>query len=177
MKRECPPRPPKEKHGGISISPRTPLKRHKSRGPGPRLWNPTTGGWPGARRHGRLIRPGALLPAAPGVFLAELRPRIWELGIHRGAKRTHFASLSAGDGRVLSTAYKRPQTMKNGHESLCCFFAHICSRSSLLLSTDRVPRQTDAAAFASDGVSFRLKATCFFGNTTAATPRSARSGR
>ena len=26
--------------------------------------------------------------------------------------------------------------------SLCCFFAHICSRSSLLLSTDRVPRQT-----------------------------------
>ena len=71
---------------------------------------------PGARRHGRLIRPGALLPAAPGVFLAELRPRIWELGIHRGAKRTHFASLSAGDGRVLSTAYKRPQTMKNGHE-------------------------------------------------------------
>ena len=57
------------------------------------------------------------------------------------------------------------------------FFAHICSRSSLLLSTDRVPRQTDAAAFASDGVSFRLKAICFFGNTTAATPRSARSGR
>ena len=29
MKRECPPRPPKEKRGGISISPRTPLKRHK----------------------------------------------------------------------------------------------------------------------------------------------------
>ena len=27
--------------------------------------------------------------------------------------------------------------------SLCCFFAHICSRSSLLLSTDRVPRQTE----------------------------------
>ena len=26
--------------------------------------------------------------------------------------------------------------------SLCCFFAHICSRPSLLLSTDRVPRQT-----------------------------------
>ena len=29
LKRECPPRPPKEKRGGISISPRTPLKRHK----------------------------------------------------------------------------------------------------------------------------------------------------
>ena len=28
--------------------------------------------------------------------------------------------------------------------SLCCFFAHICSRSSLILSTDRVPRQTVA---------------------------------
>ena len=28
------PRPPKEKRGGISISPRTPLKRHKGRG----LW-------------------------------------------------------------------------------------------------------------------------------------------
>ena len=27
--------------------------------------------------------------------------------------------------------------------SLCCFFAHICSRPSLLLSTDRVPRQTE----------------------------------
>ena len=26
--------------------------------------------------------------------------------------------------------------------SLCCFFAHICSRPSLLLITDRVPRQT-----------------------------------
>nr|DAU69817.1 MAG TPA: hypothetical protein [Caudoviricetes sp.] len=29
------PRPPKEKHGGISISLRTPLKRHKGRGPRP----------------------------------------------------------------------------------------------------------------------------------------------
>ncbi len=29
LKRECPPQPPKEKRGGISISPRTPLKRHK----------------------------------------------------------------------------------------------------------------------------------------------------
>ena len=27
--------------------------------------------------------------------------------------------------------------------SLCCFFAHICSRPSLLLSADRVPRQTE----------------------------------
>ena len=35
MKRECPPGPPKEKRGGISISPRTPLKRHKGRGPRP----------------------------------------------------------------------------------------------------------------------------------------------
>ena len=32
LKRECPPRPPKEKRGGISISPRTPLKRHKGAG-------------------------------------------------------------------------------------------------------------------------------------------------
>ena len=30
--------------------------------------------------------------------------------------------------------------------SLCYFFAHICSRPSLLLSTDRVPRQTETAA-------------------------------
>ena len=30
-----PPAPPKEKRGGISISPRTPLKRHKGRGPRP----------------------------------------------------------------------------------------------------------------------------------------------
>ena len=35
LKRECPPRPPKEKRGGISFSPRTPLKRHKGRGPWP----------------------------------------------------------------------------------------------------------------------------------------------
>ena len=35
LKRECPPRPPKEKRGGISISPRTPLKRHKGAGCGP----------------------------------------------------------------------------------------------------------------------------------------------
>ena len=33
LKRECPPPgPPKEKRGGISISPRTPLKRHKGAG-------------------------------------------------------------------------------------------------------------------------------------------------
>ena len=30
--------------------------------------------------------------------------------------------------------------------SFCCFFAHICSRPSLLLSTDRVPRQTERTA-------------------------------
>ena len=35
-----PPRPPKEKRGGISISPRTPLKRHKGAGCGPPLWKP-----------------------------------------------------------------------------------------------------------------------------------------
>ena len=35
LKRECPPGPPKEKRGGISISPRTPLKRHKGPGPWP----------------------------------------------------------------------------------------------------------------------------------------------
>ena len=35
LKREWPPGPPKEKRGGISISPRTPLKRHKGRGPWP----------------------------------------------------------------------------------------------------------------------------------------------
>ena len=29
--------------------------------------------------------------------------------------------------------------------SFCCFFAHICSRPSLLLSTDRVPRQAEKA--------------------------------
>ena len=42
LKRECPPRPPKEKRGGISISPRTPLKRHKGRGP----WPPAFGNQP-----------------------------------------------------------------------------------------------------------------------------------
>ena len=35
LNRECPPGPPNEKRGGISISPRTPLKRHKGRGPWP----------------------------------------------------------------------------------------------------------------------------------------------
>ena len=40
LKRECPPRPPQEKRGGISISPRTPLKRHKGAGCGPPLWKP-----------------------------------------------------------------------------------------------------------------------------------------
>ena len=35
LKRECPPGPPTEKRGGISISTRTPLKRHKGRGPWP----------------------------------------------------------------------------------------------------------------------------------------------
>ena len=34
-KRMSPPGPPKEKRGGISISPRTPLKRHKGAGCGP----------------------------------------------------------------------------------------------------------------------------------------------
>ena len=34
-KENVPPGPPKEKRGGISISPRTPLKRHKGRGPRP----------------------------------------------------------------------------------------------------------------------------------------------
>ena len=34
------PQPPKEKRGGISISPRTPLKRHKGAGCGPPLWKP-----------------------------------------------------------------------------------------------------------------------------------------
>ena len=34
-KRMSPPAPPKEKRGGISISPRTPLKRHKGAGCGP----------------------------------------------------------------------------------------------------------------------------------------------
>ena len=31
FEKRMPPRPPKEKRGGISISPRTPLKRHKGR--------------------------------------------------------------------------------------------------------------------------------------------------
>ena len=35
FEKRMPPRPPKEKRGGISISPRTPLKRHKGRGPWP----------------------------------------------------------------------------------------------------------------------------------------------
>ena len=43
LKRECPPGPPKEKRGGISISPRTPLKRHKGAGCGPPLWKPLPG--------------------------------------------------------------------------------------------------------------------------------------
>ena len=32
------------------------------------------------------------------------------------AKTPHICKKVFGDGRVLSTAYKRPQTMKNGHE-------------------------------------------------------------
>ena len=49
LKRECPPRPPKEKRGGISISPRTPLKRHKGAGCGPPLWKPFLGEGDGPR--------------------------------------------------------------------------------------------------------------------------------
>ena len=49
LKRECPPRPPKEKRGGISISPRTPLKRHKGAGCGPPLWKPFLGEGGGPR--------------------------------------------------------------------------------------------------------------------------------
>ena len=53
LKRECPPpRPPKEKRGGISISPRTPLKRHKGRGP----WPPAFGNQP-PRGRGTRARP------------------------------------------------------------------------------------------------------------------------
>ena len=43
------PRPPKEKRGGISISPRTPLKRHKGAGCGPPLWKPFLGEGGGPR--------------------------------------------------------------------------------------------------------------------------------
>ena len=43
------PRPPKEKRGGISISPRTPLKRHKGAGCGPPLWKPFLGEGDGPR--------------------------------------------------------------------------------------------------------------------------------
>ena len=43
LKRECPPSPLKRNAGGISISPRTPLKRHKGAGCGPPLWKPLPG--------------------------------------------------------------------------------------------------------------------------------------
>ena len=72
-------------------------------------------------------------------------PQVGAVVADAAYKTPHICKKVFDDGRVLSTAYKRPQTMKNGHESLCCFFAHICSRSSLLLSTDQVPRQTEKA--------------------------------
>ena len=43
------PQPSKEKRGGISISPRTPLKRHKGAGCGPPLWKPFLGEGDGPR--------------------------------------------------------------------------------------------------------------------------------
>ena len=43
------PRPPKEKRGGVSISPRTPVKRHKGAGCGPPLWKPFLGEGGGPR--------------------------------------------------------------------------------------------------------------------------------
>ena len=62
LKRECPPRPPKEKRGGISISPRTPLKRHKGAGCGPPLWKPLPGQDGGAAAEREV---GGVLFAAP----------------------------------------------------------------------------------------------------------------
>ena len=56
------PRPPKEKRGGISISPRTPLKRHKGAGCGPPLWKPLPG--IGDNRYGVARKSRSLLPAA-----------------------------------------------------------------------------------------------------------------
>ena len=62
LKRECPPGPPKEKRGGISISPRTPLKRHKGAGCGPPLWKPLPGQDGGAAAEREV---GGVLFAAP----------------------------------------------------------------------------------------------------------------
>ena len=108
-KENVPPGPPKEKRGGDFDFPPHPLETTQRLGAAaPAFGIQPPGGWPGARRHGRLIRPGALLPAAPGVFLAELRPHIWKLGIHRGAKRTHFASLSAGAGWIKEKGGRMP---------------------------------------------------------------------
>ena len=45
--------------------------------------------------------------------------------------------------------------------SLCCFFSHICSRSSLLLSTDRVPRQTETALLSYRAVFSCTTSKCF----------------
>ena len=56
------PRPPKEKRGGISISPRTPLKRHKGAGCGPPLWKPLPGQDGGAAAEREV---GGVLFAAP----------------------------------------------------------------------------------------------------------------
>ena len=61
-KRMSPPAPPKEKRGGISISPRTPLKRHKGAGCGPPLWKPLPGQDGGAAAEREV---GGVLFAAP----------------------------------------------------------------------------------------------------------------
>ena len=55
------PRPPKEKRGGISISPRTPLKRHKGAGCGPPLWKPSED--EGERQRGEEQRVSSLRPS------------------------------------------------------------------------------------------------------------------
>ena len=65
----------------------------------------------------------------------------------------HNQRLPTAAGHRIEWSAAVPALTKKSHKvsktggflvSLCCFFAHICSRPSLLLSTDWVPRQTEA---------------------------------
>ena len=48
--------------------------------------------------------------------VTEEQPQVGAVVVDAAYKTPHICKKVFGDGRVLSTAYKRPQTMKNGHK-------------------------------------------------------------
>ena len=128
------PRPPEEKRGGISISPRTPLKRHKGAGCGPPLWKPLPGTEPAsAERSGtcgsrntpiRFCSPACAMPAGAGTQFFE----------------EYLSAQPAGDFQILSEARDGQPlvldelTGKAVNSSLTFFLFHRARRIFFLMS-------------------------------------------